>query len=76
MRDQFGHELFPGDCYLKGIYLQQSKLKNFNIKKFSILNYDEYLTPDEIFDLFGQNIKCSNHEQPCVFETVGKNVMF
>ena len=52
LRDQFGHEIFPGECYLKGFYLQKSRSKNINIKKFSILNYDVYLTPDETFENF------------------------
>ena len=52
LRDRFGHEIFPGECYLKGFYLQKSRSKNINIKKFSILNYDVYLTPDETFENF------------------------
>ena len=51
LRDQFGYEIFPGECYLKGFYLQNSRSKNINIKKFSILNY-VYLNPDEIFESF------------------------
>ena len=51
LRDRFGHKRFPGECYLKGFYLQKSRSKNTNIK-FSILNYDLYLTPDEIFEPF------------------------
>ena len=43
--DPFGHD---GECYLKEFYLQRSRSKNINSKKFSILNYDVYLTPDEI----------------------------
>ena len=47
--DRFGREIFPGECYLKRFYLQKNKSKNINIKRFFILKYDVYLTPDEIF---------------------------
>ena len=50
LRDRLGHEIFPGECYLKGFYLQKSRSKSINIKKIFILNYDLYLTPDEIFE--------------------------
>ena len=37
---------------MKGFYLQKSRSKNINIKNFSIINYDVYVTPDEIFEPF------------------------
>ena len=52
LRDRFAHEIFPRECYLKKFYLRKRRSKNVNIKKFSILNYDVYLTPDEIFEPF------------------------
>ena len=52
MRDRFGHEILPGEYYLKAFYLQESRSKKSTFKKFSILNYDKYLTPDEIFEPF------------------------
>ena len=54
LKDRFGQEILPGEYYLKGFYLQKSRSKNINIKKCSILNYDVYLTPDEIFEPFVQ----------------------
>ena len=39
---------------LKGFYLQKTnrpKKKKINIKNYSILNYDVYLTPNKIFEL-------------------------
>ena len=37
----------------KGVLLfAKEKVKNIKIKKFSILNYDVYLRPDEIFEPF------------------------
>ena len=37
----------------KGILLlAEEEVKNIKIKKFSILNYDVYLIPDEIFEPF------------------------
>ena len=37
----------------KGILLlTEEEVKNIKIKKFSILNYDVYLIPDEIFEPF------------------------
>ena len=36
----------------KGILVAEEYVKNINIKNFSILNYDVYLTPDEIFEPF------------------------
>lgn len=38
---------------LKGFYLQKTngpKKKKINIKSYSILNYDVYLTPNKIFE--------------------------
>ena len=52
LRDRLGHEIYPGKCYLKGFYFQKSSSKNIIIKKFSILNYNVHLTPDEIFESF------------------------
>ena len=57
LRDQFGHEIFPGEWYVKGFYFQKSRLKT-SILKFCILNYDVYLTPDEIFKPF---VEISNY---------------
>ena len=87
LRHWFVNEIFPGECYLKGFYLQKSRLKNINIKNFSIINYDVYVTPDEIFEPFvetpndlimnnHQMIKWSNHEQRCIFEANGKKIIF
>ena len=53
--DRFGHD---GECYLKEFYLQMSRSKNINSKKFSILNYDVYLTPDEICE---PSVEISNY---------------
>ena len=39
-------------------YLQKSRWKSININLFSILNYDVYLTPDEIFQPF---VEISNY---------------
>ena len=33
LRDRFGHEIFPGECYLKGFYLQNSMSKTSILKK-------------------------------------------
>ena len=52
LRDRFGYQTFPGECYLKGFYLQKSSSKNINSKNSSVLNYDVYLIPDEIFEPF------------------------
>ena len=57
LRDRLWHDISPEECYLKGFYLQKSRSKNINIKKFSILNYDVYLTIDWIFQPF---VKISN----------------
>ena len=50
LRDRFGSEIFPGECYLKKFYLKKNRSEDSNIKKFFNLNYDMYLTPDEIFE--------------------------
>ena len=42
----------PRECYLKGFYLKKGRSKNINIKYFSIINYDVYLTLDKIFEPF------------------------
>ena len=79
MRDRLGHEIFPGERYLKGFYQQKSRSKNISIKKFSILSYDLCLTPEKIFDLFVEisndptmngNAQLKLLEKPC------KNVIF
>ena len=57
LRDQFGHEIFPGEWYVKGFYFQKSRLKTSTLK-FCILKYDVYLTPDEIFEPF---VEISNY---------------
>ena len=43
---------YSREWHLNWFYLCKSSSKNINIKKFSILNYDVYLTPDEIFEPF------------------------
>ena len=52
LRDRFGHGIFLEECFLNGFYSQKSRSKNIKFKKFSILNYDVYLKPNEIFELF------------------------
>ena len=34
LRDQFVHEIFQGECYLKGFYLQNSRSKTLILKSF------------------------------------------
>ena len=79
MRDRLGHEILPGERYLKGFYQQKSRSKNISIKKFFILSYDLCLTPEKIFDLFVEisndptmngNAQLKLLEKPC------KNVIF
>ena len=52
LRDRFGHDIFPEECYLKEFYLQNGRSENINIKKFFILDNNVYLTQDEIFKPF------------------------
>ena len=54
LRDRFGSEILPEECYLKKFYLQKNRSEDSNFKKFFILNYDMYLTPDEIFESFAE----------------------
>ena len=50
--DQFGHVIFPGEFYLKGTYLQKSRSKFPSKKQFTILDFDVYVSPDEVFEPF------------------------
>ena len=50
--DRFGHIIFPGEYYIKGLYLQKTRSKLINKRKFTILHFVVYVTPDEIFDHF------------------------
>ena len=54
LRDRFGHQIYPGECYLRRFYLQESRSKKMGIIMFSVLKYDVYLTPDEIFEPFAE----------------------
>ena len=40
LRDRFGSEIFPRECYLKEFYFQKNRSENSNIKEFFILNYE------------------------------------
>ena len=42
----------PGEFYLKGTYLLKSRSKFPSKKQFTILDFDVYVSPDEVFEPF------------------------
>ena len=52
LRDRYGNVILQGEYYLKGVYLQKARSKDSKKKKFSILDIDVYVRPDEVFETF------------------------
>ena len=50
--DQFGHTILPGEYYLNGVYLQKARSRDQKKKKFTILDFEVYVSPDEVFEPF------------------------
>ena len=47
LQDRFGHVVLPGEYYLK-----KNRSKHPRKKKFTILDFEVYVRPDEVFEPF------------------------